>query len=366
MNLTSYNNLLQGIQHDDPRLYELLKQLGAQVIKHQLTLFPPEDVGLAEDAPDLQLPVLASFTYEIFTDNILLSWTLASGAAERFEIRSGDSWEIGNIVIQTDTSSARINPLAEGSHRYWIKAIAENGSYSAALFVDIIVSVIGSISVTAQVIDNNVLLSWTIPTFVFRINFFIVRKNGIEIGRTRSTFSAIFENIAGTYEYSVQAVDIYGNLSAEAFVIALVTQPPDYELRADFLSSLDGIKTNVTLTEGPRLLCNTRVETWEQHFNDRGWLTIQNQIAAGFPLYVHPSVEIGSYREIIDYELVISNTVITISYNTVPIYGLGVEVQCEIETSLDNITYTPPVVATTLFVASLRYARVTFTFTALN
>lgn len=368
MNSTSFNNLLQGIQHRDPKLYALLKLLGAEVIRHQLELFPPEDVGLIQDDAPATIPVLATFTYQLFSDNILLSWTLASGTAARYEIRAGGtSWETGNIVIQTDTSSARINPLTVGTHKYWIKGISEDGDYSAsALSIDIIIPPIGGLSVTAQIIDNNVLLFWSLPSSTFRLSHFIVEKNGTEIGRVNSTFITVFEVVSGTYNYSVRAVDIAGNESAESSVNATVTQPPDYELRADLLSTLNGTLTEVKLISGPRLLCNVRTETWQAHFTDRGWTTPQDQINAGYPLFIQPSAPTGSYVETIDYGLIISNTVLTVSYNTSLIYGAGVTVQVSIETSTDNISYTAPVVGTTLFVASLRYARITVNFTAVN
>lgn len=369
MNSSQYNALIQRIKAANPALYEALKLIGAEVIRTQLEVFGPEGAGLdiQDDAPSPP-PVLNTFTYELLPDNILLSWTLASGSAARYEIREGGtSYETANTVIQTDTSSARIDPLTEGTHRYWIKGISDEGVYSVdALFVDIIIPTVGGFSVTAQVIDNNVLLYWSQPTSSFRISSYILRRNGIQFGTTNSTFSAIFENVAGTYEYSVQAVDIAGNLSPEAIVIAAVTQPPDYELRADFLSDLDGTKTEVWLTPGPRLLCNVRTETYQDHFSSRGWSTIQDQINAGFPLYIQPSAPVGEYVEVIDFGLVISSTVLSINYNTVLIAGSGVNVVLEIETSIDDITYTAPVVASTLFVASLRYARLTFTFTAID
>ena len=360
--------LVEGIQHEDPRLYDILKRVSTELIRLNLEVFPPELASLVQDDAETPAPVLATFTYEILPDNILLSWTLASGSAARYEIREGGaSYETGNTVIQTDTSSARIDPLAEGTHRYWIKGITEAGTYSsAALYVDIVIPAICGFSVTAQVIDNNVLLSWTVPTSVFRLSHYIVSKDGVEVGTSNSTFITIFENVAGTYEYSVQAVDIAGNLSPISTITASVTQPPDYELRADYTSTLPGTKTEVSLIAGPRLLCNVRTESYQQHFADRGWSNIQDQINAGYPLYIQPSAPVGSYVEIIDYGLVISNTALTVTYNSVLVAGLGVTIVAQIETSTDGVSYTAPVVATTLFVASLRYARLTFTFTALN
>lgn len=369
MSHTSLHTLIEGIQHQNPRLYEVLKLISREVHKLNAEVFPNEDEGTSDQGEvGAGLPVLGTFTYQVLSDNILLSWTLASGAAARYEIRKGGvSFETANVIIQTDTSSARIDPLTEGTHRYWIKGISEEGDYSEdALFIDIIISPIGGFSVTAQVIDNNVLLYWTLPTSQFRISHFIVQKDGVEIGRVNSTFTTVFEVVADTYEYSVQAVDIAGNTSPEALVSASVTQPPDYELRADILSTLSGTKTEVKLITGPRLLCNVRTETWANHFLDRGWSTPQDQINAGYPIFIQPSAPSGSYVETIDFGLVISSTVLTISYNTVLLAGLGVTVQISIETSLDNVTYSAPVVATTLFVASLRYARITATFTALN
>jgi hypothetical protein len=108
------------------------------------------------------------------------------------------------------------------------------------------------------------------------------------------------------------------------------------------------------------------METWRQHFEDRGWHKIRDQINAGYPLYIQPSESTGYYEEIIDYGLVINGTVATVTYNTALIYGLGVTVTISLSSSLDNITYTTPLVTQNLFIASLRYLKVRVDFTALN
>lgn len=365
--MANFDPLIEDLKQKDPRVYDALKLLIRDVKALNLEVFPPtagtttDQSGSSSAVPDIEV-----FGYELKLDSVRLFWVAPNAEILRYEIRLGNTWDTANSILTTDTLSAELDPILVGTTRFLIKAIGVSGLSVNARAIDVIVPALGGLSITASVIDNNVLLYWTSPTSTFRINHYVVSKGVDVIGILSGTFITIFEAVSGAYTYKVKAVDIAGNESPEASIVATVSQPPDYELRSDLLSDFSGTKHNVTLRQNGRLLCCTRMETWKQHFEDRAWFSIRNQIDAGFPLYIQPSETDGYYEEVIDYGLVINGTVATITYNTALISGLGVTVAVSLSSSLDNITYTSPIVTTNLFIASLRYLKVRIDFTALN
>jgi hypothetical protein len=102
-------------------------------------------------------------------------------------------------------------------------------------------------------------------------------------------------------------------------------------------------------------------ETWSDHFASRGWNTVQDQIDAGFPYFIQPVPEKGSYVETIDYGTVLNNVIVNIDWTTIPIAGT-VTVTCKVESSLDGLTWTPPVTGTSMFLPTFRFLRLTISF----
>lgn len=368
-NVNAILALIQGLQGKDPRLYDALMLLIKDIESLTNEVFPPIILPPGQTTAPQTVPDVTIFQYELRLDNVRLFWSAPSSTILRYIIKQGSDWATANTIATTDTLQLIIEPLLVGTTRFLIKAVGEDGTESVnALSLDVIVPPLGLITITSRVIDNNVLLIWTEPSSSFRIAKYEVREGIDLLGSINGTFIAIFESVSGTYTYSIKAIDIAGNESAETSIDVTVSQPPDYELQADFLSTLNGTPVRVTrFTSGPRLLCCTRVETWAEHFSDRGWTNIQDQLNAGFPLYIHPSEADGTYTEIIDYGLIISNTVATPTYNTELVYPTGVTVSLELSYSTDNITYSTPVVVTTsLFIASIRYLKVEIYFTAID
>lgn len=120
------------------------------------------------------------------------------------------------------------------------------------------------------------------------------------------------------------------------------------------------------LRTGNKILApfNTK-ETVREHFASRGWTKVNDQVNAGYPFYAQPVPQNGTYEEIIDYGTVFTNSIINVDWATSIVTGT-VNVQCQISTSTDNITWSTPVVGTSLFVPTFRYVKITLTFTAVN
>lgn len=372
LSTSALRSYIQGIQFSDPRLYDVLMALVARLDTQQIdiqTLQSELVAAVTGEVSDL-VPAVTVFEYTLFPDYVSLTWeepesTASSIDVANYEIRKGSDWSTAVRVLVTSTLSAKIDPLTVGSHTYLIKSIGSNGFYTTTTkSLTVLVPAITAVSILSNVIDNNVLLFWSAPVSSFRILHYKIKRNDVDVGTKDGTFTTYFEQVAGTYKYTVIAVDIAGNESAASDQNITVNQPPDYVLRATITDDLSGTKVRTILDlDGTRLICNYVPETWEEHFVLHSWITIQDQIDAGYPYYLQPTAGTGTYTQTFDFGVILTNTIISLTWTTETIDG-SMNISASVETSEDNITWEAPVIGTSVYAASVRYVRTTITFTA--
>lgn len=245
MNKNELDILLQGIQTQQPRLYDLLRGIIDQVgdLTDKIEPLIRQSTSTASATLNLLPPI--NFTYSTTDRNLVLSWDQADSAA-LYEIRKGLLWETADFVVRTPSLSATLDAVLTGSHTYLIKSIDNTFAYSVTSN-SVLVSIagVGLPSLTFKTIDNNVLLFWTEPSAPWEVSYYEVRKDGTLIGTADATFFSIFELQGGNYTYSVTAFDIAGNFGPAASVPVLVNPPPDYELQSIFTSKLFGTRVNL-------------------------------------------------------------------------------------------------------------------------
>ncbi len=373
-NESTVGSLLGSVSQDDPQLYNLLQLLIQDLYAAYNVTFPPTAANAFGVTG--QLPTTAqvqNLTATLYPNNLRLAWDSIGGLTQ-YEIRyhsgTDTTWNTASVVLVTPTLSADINPIAipliYGNHTFLIKAIDANGIYSSvATTVTVNIPQIDAPVISATVIDNNVLLGWTSPALTFQLDRYNIYRDGVAIGTMTGTFEAIFETVAGTFTYSVEAVDIVGNVGTLGYIVAIVNQPPDYELQDDRISDLSGTKVNTFLdTSLASLICDIDVtKTWTTHFTAHGWTSPQDQINAGFPYFIQPTSLTGSYEEIVDYGTTVNNIILSLRW-ALSILDGNVTAIAKIAFSLDNITYTAFVTGSSLFSASMRYAKVHIDFAA--
>lgn len=374
-------SLLSGVEFDDPRLATLLRQLIDKIYALDSQINPPNVQSFGTTGQLIVPGGVTNFIATIFTNNIRLSWSSVIGI-NTYVIRykSGSAtildWDNASTLLTTGTLSADINPLTipllYGDHSFLIKSLDATGTLSVIpAVVTINIPNISAPIVTSTVVDNNVLLKWTEPTSIFSIDHYNVYKDGAIQGTVSGTFEAIFEIIGGTYTYTIEAVDIVGNIgSLSGAVVVLVGNPNDFVLYDTLTSIFAGTKTNCAkemLGSSLYLLaCINIAETWTQHFVNNAWASIQAQITAGFDIYAEPALTTGSYVEVFDFGVIISNVIVVLAWNQTPIVGTVSVATSTIEVSTDNITYTSPATGTNLFASAVRYVRFTMNFVGSN
>ena len=321
-------------------------------------------------------PGAPDVTHAIAGPDEVLSWTIpASGfTVDRYEIRQGASWAAGVKVDSTKATSYRRKVDYVGAHTYWIAAVDVVGNYGAPASVSVNITAPSAVTASrVEVIDNNVLLFWSPPLGgTLPVDRYEVRKGatwaaGSVVGSNgNSTFAAVFEQSGGAYTYWMAAVDSAGNFGVAASAVAAVNQPPDYILRNDFNSALDGTRVNALPFEGGLLLPVNTTETWTEHFTNNGYATPQAQITAGNPLYIEPGLTTSSYTEAIDYGTSLPATVITATLNSTAVVGT-VTASCQIKYSNTSATgpwTSAPAGATSTLATNFRWVQVIYTFTA--
>lgn len=371
-------SLLSGIEFGDSRLYSVLQQIASDLYRVDKQLNPPTVAGAFGLTGQLILPSFVSgFSATLTSDNLKLQWSPINGLVSyeiRYKIGSNVStdWDTAAVILRTSTFSADINPLlvplVYGNHTFFIKAIDPAGNYSIiASFAVVNIPIIPTTVVTTVVINNFVLLYWTTPLSVFAIDHYNIYKDGVLQGSISGTFKTVFEIIGGTFTYIIQAVDIVGNLGIPSTgAVVIVTNPADFSLRSSITSTLTGTKTNCVkevIGGGNYLLaCVNATETYQAHFTGNAWTTPQNQITAGFPLYVEPAFTTGQYQEVFDFGSIINNIIVVMNWSTIIVNGSVTTATSTIETSTDNIIWTTPIISSSAYATAVRYVRFTMKF----
>ena len=258
-----------------------------------------------------------------------------------------------------------------GNKNYTIKTVDLIGNKSTGTSISITKAIPNAASnLKAQVIDNTVLLYWDLPQITsLPISHVLIKKGATWntasiIGTKSGTFTTVTEIQGGVYTYWIAVVDTDNNESVPISLTSSVSQPPDYIFNAEYVSTFTGTKSNAIIeaNTGYLVLPVDTVESFSGHFTTRSWTTPDNQIAAGFPIYIQPGTTSGYYEEVFDYGSTLGSSQVTISLSGVNIAG-SPDVVVLISTSLDGITYTSFPTGTSAFATNFRYIKVRITAT---
>jgi predicted phage tail protein len=305
-------------------------------------------------------------------DSLILNWlaVLGSLSTAYYEIRYGavsDTWETATVLGTVQGTTLSIKGAWSGTRRFFIAAVDIKGNVGAATTYDAVITVPSAPMIIQQVVDNNVLLQWTDSTQTLPITAYELRRgsdwaSATVIGTKQGKFTTVFETSAGTYTYWLAGIDSANNYGVPGDVSAQVNQPPDYVLKLDVDSDFAGTKTNLGVLNTGLLASVNTTETWQSHFTSRSWTTPQDQINAGFPVYVMPSQTTGQYYEDIDYGAILAGTKISTTLTTDAIAGVTTITP---SISIKKLVGDPWIVysgATSVFATDFRYVRTQYDF----
>lgn len=326
----------------------------------------------AELAVDIAGPAIGLGQGTIEQGMVRLSWEQADTAFEvaRYEVVRGadpaapaDAWLTGAAVLTVPVTW-------QGHAVFWVRAIDVAGTAGPWGRIDVAVQAPGPpVGLRAQVIDNTVLFYWQPPTDgALPVRAYELRRgaawsDAVVIGEKYGTFTTVEERVGGAFVYWLAAIDVAGNVGPPAEVAAQVRQPPDYQLQDEHVVQWAGTITNGVVVDGRLLLPVDTAETWQAHFDARGWAAPQQQLDAGYPLYIEPSPASGSYAEVIDYGAVLPQLTATIEVAAQTV-AAGATLAWTVEASADGSNWT--LIGTTtpsVSAVDARYLRLTVTVT---
>lgn len=254
----------------------------------------------------------------IVSDSVRLSWNVPTSTlpiSEYILMRGAANTVITRLAANGYTLRADF----VGIETFKIQAVDIAGNTSV-VFTDTIEVIAPTAPVLKQeVLDNNVLLRWTNGTGTLPIRNSEVRRGATFataqfLQQVDATFAPFFEFQSGTYTYWVVNIDTAGNYGTPTAVSAVVSQPQDFVLQANFDSTFGGTKTRCHLDGGKLYFGVSSTETYEQHWTSVANSTVQDQISDGYPYWLQPSTGLASsYEETFDYGTVLASSLITIT-----------------------------------------------------
>jgi hypothetical protein len=266
---------------------------------------------------------VSGFDAQLLGGMIVFDWThIADLDRSHYEIRKGASWATATVVANSiigNTYSYEFQTV--GSHVYLIKAYDTTGNVSATASSDTVV--IGAPTapqnITSTIIDNNLILRWTPPSSApLGIDYYEIYVDSELIGRAYGTFFTYFVSLGGNYDIDIIPVDIGGNAGATGSKSVNMYPPPDYILRDTGTLDIDSAVTftNCLKSETSEAFVASLVntETWQEHFVNNSYSTIEDQINDGYPIYAQPA-ETGdaTFEQVIDLGVVVAGS--RISFN---------------------------------------------------
>lgn len=297
-----------------------------------------------------------------------VSWTAPGGSlpTAEYEVRHGATWAGGTYVATLTARALAVNVDWSGSRTFWVAAIDINGNVGAAGSAALSITPPSASTVSAEVVDNNVLLRWSPATGSLPVDHYEARRGATwataaVIGAMSGGFTTYFESNAGTYTYWVAAVDTAGNYGTPASTTALVSQPPDFKLLYDADQAFaSGTFANMVLDSGVLYGPINTTETFDGHFTSRSWASPQDQVTAGYEFYAEPANADGYIEWEVDYGVLVASTMITVTGQYATIDGAPT-LTPKISVSPDNVTWTDFDDVWQTFATGFRYIKVRLT-----
>jgi hypothetical protein len=333
-----------------------------------------ESVAAASVTVVINAPVLSTLTPTISGPNYVLDWTLSATSlpVAFYRVRRAG-------VVIAEVSASRFSALANwsGSVSFSVAAVDTFGNEGAALSQAISItspSAVGSF--TASTVVNTVVFYWTAPSATLPVSSYLLKKGatwagGATIGRKAGdqTFTTFLESEAGEFTYWLAAIDSAGNEGTPTSLTVRVAALANFKLTNQWTSTFSGTKTGCVVENGALLAPVNTTETFGDHFTTRSWTTPDQQIAAGYELFIQPSGTSATYVETFDAtngaSTNISSSLVSVTATGAVLDGaVTVTPKIEIATNAAPSSWTSLGNVWEALASGFRYVRVTLTFTA--
>jgi len=311
---------------------------------------------------------------EVFSDTsltsaeVILNWTEATPdfGVNYYAV------SYNGTTINIKGNSVRLPADWIGNRTFTVVVVDNLGNSSAGFAKSITKLLPNPVSnLRAQVIDNNVLLYWDLPSrTTLPLSHALIKKGATwdtatTIGRKDGGFTSLQETQAGLYTYWVAVVDTDDNESTPTSIAVQVAEPPDFIFHGEFTSDFSATKSSALKEDSYLVMPVNLTDTFQEHFDNNSWSTPQDQINAGYPIYIQPANGTGYYEETFDFGTELASSKITVNYAGTVVAGTPI-VEFTISYSEDDITYINLTGVTEAFATNFRYIKIKATVTELD
>ena len=307
----------------------------------------------------------SSVTSQVVDNNVLLYWVepTAGGSLpiDEYVIKKGAT--IGTAV-DVGTKAGNFTTVFEtvaGDYVYWVAAKDTAGNIGTfkstaatvnqppdyVLQYDYTSTFSTGTKTNAIIDDSSALILPVYSTETFSGHFSVIRVATTTISAGGSGYAVgdlVYIN-TGTYTY--RAVLTVTAVSGGVVTGVSIEYPGIYSIAPTATSSATLALTGT----GTGLTVNSTTSTWT---------TPQNQIDAGYPIYIQPELISGSYVEVKDYGTTLVGNTITITTDIEEI-TTGATITYKIEASPDNTNWFTVSTSKSGFANNFRYIRLTIT-----
>jgi hypothetical protein len=304
--------------------------------------------SLAFSIPAPSAPVVSS---ALSGEDVVISWAESVGtfAVESYLIKVGSTLETSQTLAQVKALNYRTRVNWLGTKTFFVQAVDVAGNVGNAGEANVtILRPSKPNSLTADVIDNNVLLRWTqppttsLPIIRYELTRGEIYETSFSIGSIFGSFATHFEFESGSFTYHVVSIDSAGNASLPSSITAKVEQPNDFKFFGshdfDFFTDTTFL-VDASIESSKSVILPTSHKSWEEHFNAHGWDTIAEQITDGYPYLIHPTDENGEIEVVHDFGAILtSSTVVSFTYLVTQLSSF-VDVIPTISVSTDNTSW---------------------------
>lgn len=170
---------------------------------------------------------VTGFTYQQVETGVILQWSPSYDYhLSHYEIRKGASWAAGTPVYTGKNTSHMLPMITSGTYKYLIKSFnTANQECLSDVSVTFTILKPAAPSVTAKITGENVKIEWTAPFSTFPIVEYELRQGSTVIGKFKSTIQTLKSPSAGTYTYSVQAINAVGEYGNTGQADITITAP---------------------------------------------------------------------------------------------------------------------------------------------
>lgn len=316
--------------------------------------------------PNITAATTSFYDTSATSATITLSW---ADVAPTFGL-SGYEVTYASATVTTKSNTITLPANWIGDRTFTIKTVDGRGYKSSGYAATVTkLAPASPTNFRASVIDNTAMLYWGQPaTTTLPISHYLLRRGAswagydVDYGRKDGLFTTINESSGGTNTYWIATVDTDGNQSTPVSVTAIVAQPPDFILFGQFTSAFAGTKSSAILEAGAVVLPVNTTETWASHFTSRSWSTPQDQINAGYPIFIQPSNSPGYYEETFDFGTILSSSRVSVAYTSTILAGAP-SLLITISTSSNGSTWLDNTGSQQVFAVNFRYVKVRLTVT---